>query len=437
MNDECKGFFVTGSVGLKRGRLQSWPGKMRSLWRCVFSYLFVSFSLLTLASCSSQANVARPSVGSTTSTTSQNSVSTTSNPAPNTLTYGIDVNQFDGDIGSGRVPQVLAMIHQAGAGAVRIGGDWPTIEPASGQFNFTSVDRLFSLARTDGLVVLLELGNEPAWDAIGGNESAPPIDCDAANASCTSVANYVTALVTHTAPEGLQYLIIRNEPQNFNKNWVGGSALAYAHFQAVAYEAAHRADPGIKILSGGTESISASLAAIADELIPPTQYMTQEVAFSNTLYSTPTWCNSQDILDIHAGDHGPQYSPEIVDSSENALTACNGGRHIPVWVTEVGYPSIAALQSSHVYQVELGGSYQGGESGQAQYLKDTFTALKKDPNVIGIDWTFMIDPNTTDTVPPGTSYNSAFSEGIGAGLAYASYKTKAAYQTFQAITGEG
>ena len=50
--------------------------------------------------------------------------------------HGVDVNQFDKDIGATRVPRVLSMIHEAGATAVRIGGDWPDTEPAPGRYNF-------------------------------------------------------------------------------------------------------------------------------------------------------------------------------------------------------------------------------------------------------------------------------------------------------------
>jgi len=351
------------------------------------------------------------------------------------VVFGIDVNQFDRDIGPSRVPQVLEMIHQAGATAVRIGAGWSNLEPSPGKYDWAPIDRLFSLANADGLTVLYELGTEPAWDAIGGNSNAPPIDCATYDASCASVAGFVSALVAHAAGEGLRYLIVRNEPQNFNKNWVGGSADAFAHFEQVVYDAAHRADPNIAVLNGGTEFVSASLEALRDEIQPPTAYERQASAFSSSLYANRSWCDSLDILDIHVGDHGPVYSPEIVDSSEEALQRCNGGRHVPVWVTEVGYPSIAALQSFPLYQTELGGAYLGGETGQARFLTDTFTALRKDPNVIGIDWTFMIDPNTTDTVPPGATYNETFSAGMGAGLAYASYRTKLSYQAFQAVAG--
>ena len=372
-------------------------------------------------------------------TTSSSAFSDTTNQSQlsGNITYGIDVNQFDSDIGPQKVPQVLQMIRQAGARAVRIGASWATTEPSPGVFNWTGVDKLLSTANTDGLVVLYELGNEPAWDALGGNVNAPPSDCASPSASCSSVITYVSNLIAHARNEGLNYLIVRNEPQNFNKNWVGGTAAAYAHFQQVVYQTAHQASPTIKVLNGGTEAVSASLAKLRNQIQPQTAYMKQVQGFASELYSNPIWCDSLDVLDVHVGDHGPVYSPQIVDASEAALQACNGGKHVPVWVTEVGYPSLASLQASHVYQVELGGNYQGGEAGQARYLTDTFNALAKDPNVIGINWTFMIDPNLNDTVPAGATYNQTFSAGMGAGLAYASYKEKAAYQAFQLASRGG
>jgi hypothetical protein len=316
---------------------------------------------------------------------------------------------------------------------VRTGGNWPTEEPSSGHYDFSEVDELFSLARTDGLTVLFELGREPVWDAVGGNINAPPSDCDSPTARCASVTQYVQALVGHAVPEGLHYLIVRNEPQDFDKNWVGGDAETYAHFQQVVYQAAHAADPGIEVLNGGTE---ATTPALLGSLAPQAAQDAKAIAFAKALYADPAWCDSLDVLDIHVGDFGPVWSPEIVDASEQALQDCNGGRHVPVWVTEVGYPSTQALQASAVYEKELDGKYQGGEVGQANFLTDTFSALGRDPNVIGINWTFTIDPNTSQTPPAGASHNQIFDDGFGAGLVYSSFHPKASYQAYRQIAAD-
>ncbi|GEM_PF-3814103 len=384
------------------------------------------------AASSGSTTTTRPPVSSTTTTTTAGGSGGPGSGGA-AVTYGIDVNQFDNDIGPARVPQVLGLIEKAGARAVRIGGVWASAEPQPGHFDWSGVDKIFSLAAQDHLTVLFEMGNEPAWDAPGGNTNAPPVDCTSPTASCASVDQYVRALVSHAAGEGLRYLIARNEPQNFDKNWVGGTAGAYARFQQVVYQAAHAVDPQIQVLNGGTEQASAALEQIEAQLQPPTPYAQQAAAFAHDLYTNPAWCDSIDVLDVHVGDHGPRYSPEVVDDSEAALESCNGGRHLPVWVTEVGYTSIPALQDWSVYRSLFGSQYEGGETGQAAFLTDTLTALAKDPNVIGIDWTFMIDPNQGDTLPPGMSDHQAVTEGAGAGLATANYQTKASYQAFENV----
>ena len=350
------------------------------------------------------------------------------------VTYGLDVNPANPTIGLARVPQVLQLVQRAGASAVRTGGNWGTEESSPGHYDFSEIDQLFSLASADGITVLFELGKEPKWDALGGNTNAPPSDCDTPSASCTSVRQYVTALVHHAAPEGLRYLIVRNEPQDFNKNWVGGDAASYARFQSVVYQAAHAADTDIKVLNGGTEAVTTSLA---EHLAPQAAHDAKAIAFATALYSDSSWCNSLDILDLHVGDFGPVWSPQIVDASERAIQACDGGRRIPVWVTEVGYPSVPVLQASPVYTEELGSQYQGGEAGQARFLTDTFRALAHDDNVVGINWTFAVDPNVTQAPPRGTNDETVFDDGFGDGLSYSNYQTKASYHAFQLIAEKG
>lgn len=179
------------------------------------------------------------------------------------------------------------------------------MEPAWGVYLWGAVDRLFALASSDHLEVLFELGDEPAWDAAGADPAAPPSDCATAKASCASVASYVAAVVDHAGPLGLRYLVVRNEPQNFATNWVGGSAAGYARFEQVAYRAAHRADPAVEVLNGGTEVLPARLRALGAAHGLTSPYTSEEEAFVQALYSYPAWCDSIDVLDIHVGDHGP------------------------------------------------------------------------------------------------------------------------------------
>jgi hypothetical protein len=354
--------------------------------------------------------------------------------SPHRIVYGADLNQFDKDIGPARVPAVLSLVSQASGSAVRAGVPWSQVEPRPGQLDFSGVDRLLSLARQRHLSVLFELGEEPAWDAVGHDPAAPPADCASPQAPCSSVISYVKALVAHGAPEGLSYLVVRNEPQNFAKNWVGGTPTAYARFQQAVYQAAHQASPGIEVLNGGTEALPPALAALRDRLEPQGPYAKQAAAFAQALYSDPVWCRSIDVLDLHVGDHGPIYSPQIVQGSEAALEACDGGRALPVWVTEVAYPSIPALQDSPLHRLEVGSAYTGGEAGQARFLTDTFAALARLPQVVGVNWTFVVDPNVSAPNPSGpAAYRAASDTGAGDGLVYATLRPKASYLAFKQV----
>jgi hypothetical protein len=195
-------------------------------------------------------------------------------------------------------------------------------------------------------------------------------------------------------------LIPINEPQNFATEWAGGTALQYAVFQRTVFAAAHRAAPQLPVLNGGTEILPAKLGAIIFRYAKDRAYVLKERAFARALYADPRWCRSISVLDVHVGDHGPVYSPQIVDLSERALARCDGGRFVPVWVTEVGYSYLREVQEQPELRAELGSRYTDGAISQAAYLRDTMRALARDHNVVGINWTFLVSP-TDKPGPPG------------------------------------
>lgn len=370
------------------------------------------------------------------------------------VSYGLDVNQFDSDIGPQRIPAVLALADQAGAGVVRFGpgGGWQAIEAGGqGQDNWSTFDANLASAYANHLSVLLEMGNEPGWDAPFGNTAAPPADCigwspSSPSSWCSSVTTWVDDLVNHllttpvasSSPPEVEIsevagLIPRNEPQNYAMNWVdpasGGPvqwAVDYAHFQQTVYEAAHSTvsaydaahgtSYSLAVMNGGEELASPSNRVYSRPFVngSPT-YSENAETMLETLYSTPAFCDSIDVFDFHVGDHGPLWSVKMVDLSEAALEQCDGGRHLPIWVSEAGYTSVPQIQSLPQYAAELGGAYEGGQIGQARYLYDTVTALASDPNVVGVDWTFVVDPNTSSLSAGGT-LDTLHNTGAGLGL---------------------
>jgi hypothetical protein len=66
-------------------------------------------------------------------------------------------------------------------------------------------------------------------------------------------------------------------------------------------------------------------------------------------------------------------------------------------------------------------------------LADTFRALVHDDNVIGTNWTFAVDPNSTQASPASANDNNVIDDGFGAGLVYSNYRTKASYKAFRLV----
>ncbi|HEV7235519.1 MAG TPA: hypothetical protein VGN15_05010, partial [Ktedonobacteraceae bacterium] len=332
----------------------------------------------------------------TTKTTSYNPIST------RRLSYGLDINYHDRSIGLARLPQVLSLASASGATVIRTGVGWDELEPQPGVYQWTSLDKLLQLVRSHHLQLLLDIGGTPHWDVPPEASSSAnatgyqPLDCGSGG-DCQSFGTFMSALARHllSSPDSttVRGIVLRNEPQNSAQNWIGGTASSYATYQAAGYAAVHAVTSQWPVLNGGTE---APVPALIDARAPyrtDMAYAQQVTSFAMALYSDAAWCRSLDILDVHVGDAGPVYALQLVDRSEAALQACNGGKAVPVWVTEVSFSSLASIQQLPAVQAVVGDGYGGGAPGQSKYLADTFRALQGDHSVVGINWTFVVDPS--------------------------------------------
>ncbi|MCL5408611.1 MAG: beta-galactosidase [Candidatus Omnitrophica bacterium] len=372
--------------------------------------------------------------------------------------YGIDVNIHDRNIGVRHIIQAFALIRGTGARYVRVGaGGWKQAEPKRGVFDFRSVDRLIRAARSQGLKVLLEIGgNTPDWDLPAGADvrhqygwvTYAPADATGATSldgrvhgetDCAAFGEYVRRLTANVAPLGVKYLIIWNEPQNFPKEWIPSNhetidqnAAAYARLIHQAYINAHSVAPNIHILNGGTEILPVGLLHIMVHYRHNIRLARASLRFTRDLYNNPMFCRSIDVLDVHVGNHGPLWSRQIVDESEHALMKHNGGRWIPVWVTESGYSSMRSVQTYKFksglkpeFEVELGPGYDQGDRSQSKFLTNTYDSLIADKNVIGINWTFIVDPPYS---------GNPMQDGAGLGLVAENLRThKPAYFALKSI----
>ncbi|MGB8522513.1 MAG: beta-galactosidase [Candidatus Acidiferrales bacterium] len=98
------------------------------------------------------------------------------------------------------------------------GTTWPSVEPASGQFNWTRLDLLVANAKAHGIGVMYSTAGAPQWAVANGSTCTP--DPFSGSPSCTAnVVNladwdaFVTALVTRYQGQ-IQIYELWNEPQN-------------------------------------------------------------------------------------------------------------------------------------------------------------------------------------------------------------------------------
>lgn len=129
---------------------------------------------------------------------------------------------------NGPIPSTLFGMHYINAAswpAVSFGAQgkmpgttWPSLEPASGQFNWARLDQLIASAKAHNIGVMYSTAGVPKWAAASASTCTP--DPFSGLPTCTgNVANladwdaFVTALVTRYKGE-IQIYELWNEPQN-------------------------------------------------------------------------------------------------------------------------------------------------------------------------------------------------------------------------------
>jgi hypothetical protein len=101
---------------------------------------------------------------------------------------------------------------------VRVDGDWPSLEPSRGRYDWTSLDRVVMQSRGRGLRVFLTLAYTPPWVprvARARADTAPQNDEPQGSAEWTA---FVSAAVARYRPMGVTHFGLWNEP-NLDSFW--------------------------------------------------------------------------------------------------------------------------------------------------------------------------------------------------------------------------
>ncbi len=240
---------------------------------------------------------------------------------------------------------------------VRIGVDWPEVEPAPGVFDFAQLDRIFGEAADHGVRVLPQLGGAPAW--LGTEAGAPPVRSAGALAAWRA---FVTATVERYGRRGafwegraarlppVQWQIW-NEP-NLSFFWPPKpSARGYARLLHVSAAAIRAADPSARIVSAG-------LAPARGEVLP-WEYL-------RALYRVRGFARDADLIALHPYEVSAAGIEYELRRMRRTMALAHDGR-TPLIVTEFGAASHTDVPS--VYDL--------GPAGQARFLEGAYSLLER------------------------------------------------------------
>jgi polysaccharide biosynthesis protein PslG len=273
-------------------------------------------------------------------------------PAPR---YGIADPYFVGETAGTQASQVDAM-KAIGITSLRFDADWDSVQHAGpGAFDWASLDRAVSSARTAGLSVDLTIYGCPPWAASASTRGDP----SPTPASPALYARWAAEVAARYAPKGVNTFEIWNEPNNALFWPPRANPSAYTADLVAAYSAIKAVDPSAFVISGG----------LAPE--PTDGKNMSAIDFLKTMYADGAE-DSFDALGYHPYSFPalPQtYEPWSAWSqmaqthpSIRSVMASNGDGGKPIWITEFGAPT--------------GGPRGVGEAAQAAALTQAIADTK-------------------------------------------------------------
>lgn len=254
------------------------------------------------------------------------------------LSYGYD-----------QIPErAFQLAAKAGIGWVRGVLNWNIVEPAPGQYDWSTFDRIIGYARANGLTMVGGLGYATSW-----NTTAPPTEpegrrLDYPPADLETWRRYVTNIVTRYK-DVVRAWEVWNEP-DLGAFW-NGTSSQYAELLAVTYGSVKKADPTATVLLGGL--------SLAGRQSNPT--------FLEDILADPNYPAAR-YFDVAAFHHyGSRSEAQRRMEYVKSTLARFGAASKEIWITETGY-------TSNPDEQELP-QYQGGPEAQARWLEDTIPYL--------------------------------------------------------------
>jgi hypothetical protein len=231
------------------------------------------------------------------------------------------------------------------------------VEPARGDYDWSTVDPVLTTAAAHGIEVLPMIYGSPAW--VSESEEHPPL---ASRAERDSWRAFLTALVDRYGRHGefwtgpaanhpIRRWQIWNEP-NFDFYWEGDpSPRQYAKLVSISSEALRAADPRAKIMLAGVARVRLGM--------PWWKFLAR-------FYEVPGVERDFDFVALHPYSPGIYVLGEYVALARHVMREAGDSR-TPLAITEVGWASDG----------DPGAPLVVGERTQARLLRRSFAFLSE------------------------------------------------------------
>jgi polysaccharide biosynthesis protein PslG len=246
-----------------------------------------------------------------------------------------------------KIQRGLSQIREMGAPWIVEFFPWAYLEPARGQFQWQSAERIIDHANRQGLRVIARLGFVPEWARPKTDDAGRPTTFTyLAEQNYADFAAFAAAFAAHFRGR-VPYIVIWNEP-NLTGEWGlrPVSAQQYVDLLAAVYAPIKSANPDVTVLAGALAPTlePAGSAQGLDDLIY-LQQMYAAMAATSERSNVPTFQRPYDAWAVHS--YGRSAPPEEAPGAEvinfrrtellREIMVAHGDGDLPVYITEAGW----------------------------------------------------------------------------------------------------
>lgn len=204
------------------------------------------------------------------------------------------------------------------------GLDWADANPASGQYNFSPLNRFIAVNQAQRAEIIYTFGRTPQWASLQPEAPGPygPGQCGAPNLSAWD--QYVTAVVTNAAGR-IKYWELWNEPND--AQFYCGDIPAMVTMARHAYEIIKGIDPSAQVLS----------PAVTGSLGP--SWLASFLSSGGSSYV--------DIIAFHGYGTANAEDLNSIVNSYRVILSTHDLSSMPLWDTEGSWGDAAIGDDSH------------------------------------------------------------------------------------------